>query len=71
MYKIDSPIPLSINLDSYCEDCVMADLSIDEVRFIADGKNYKTRMIQCSKHDLCNTLYRRIKYKIEKGEDDA
>ncbi len=71
MYKIDSPIPFEVGLEPYCEDCDMADLTIDVVTFARFyGKNYKTRTILCRKHDLCSTLYRHIKNATEKGEDD-
>lgn len=71
MYKIDSPIPFEVDLESYCEDCNMADLFIDEVSFInVFNKNYKMRTIRCNRHSLCSTLYRYIKKATEKGEDD-
>ena len=71
MYKIDSPIPFDVGLAPYCEDCDMADLTIDVVTFVNfSNKNYKTRTILCSKRNLCSSLYRHIKNATEKGEDD-
>lgn len=68
MYKIDSPVYFEVNLESYCEDCNMSDLLIDEETFVDVNSNrYRIRKIRCSKHDLCSTLYRNIKNMIEKG----
>lgn len=69
MYKIDSPIPFDINLESYCKDCNMSDLSVDENGLFFNNERHIIRTIRCSKHDLCSTLYRHIKNKIEKGEE--
>lgn len=71
MYKIDSPISFDVNLEPYCEDCCMADLSIDETTCInLFNKSYKMRMIRCGKHDLCRIIYRHIKNEIEKGGEN-
>ena len=70
MYKIDSPIPFEVNLESYCKDCYMADLSINEETLYIDSKRHMMRMIRCSKHDLCSSLYRHIKKATEKEGDD-
>lgn len=71
MYKIDSPVYFEVDLESYCKGCSVSDhLSIDETILYIDNERQIMRTIRCSNHDLCNTLYRRIKYKIEKGEDD-
>lgn len=70
MYKIDSPLYFEVNLEPYCEDCNMSDLSVDENGLFFNNERHIMRMIRCSKHDLCSTLYRHIKNEIEKGADD-
>ena len=71
MYKIESPISIEVNLEPYCEDCNMADLTINtDFLWSVGGRDVYLRQITCSKCSLCKQIYERLKNETEKGEAD-
>lgn len=71
MYKIDSPISFDVNLEPYCEDCCMSDLTIStDFLYRIAGHDFYFSRLTCSKYSLCKQIYERLKNETEKGEDD-